>query len=71
MPKGPQGQRRSAYMIRNAECITKTATGEIKETGYEQPAKSGLARAEACQLNTTTEERSEITRLVAEKCWKQ
>ena len=40
MPRGPQGQKRPADVIGNTVTIARLATGEIEETGYEQPASA-------------------------------
>jgi hypothetical protein len=72
MPKGPQGQKRPADVIRNAVHIAKIATGEAEEATLKQPAKrkSGLAGAKARQENITDAQRSEIARRAANARWK-
>ena len=71
MPKGPQGQKRPADVIGNAVHIARIATGEIEDTGLQQPAKrkSGLAGAKARQENTTEEQRKEIAQRAAAARW--
>ena len=71
MPKGPQGQRRPADVIGNAVHIAKIATGEIEESGYQQPAKakSGRAGAKARAESMTAEERSEVAKKAAAARW--
>ena len=71
MPKGPQGQKRPADVIGNAVLIAKIATGEIEDTGYQQPAKakSGRAGAAARAESLTAEERSQIAQIAARSRW--
>ena len=71
MPKGPNGQQRPADVIGNAVHIARIATGEIEDTGLQQPAKraSGLAGAKARQENTTEEQRKEIAQRAAAARW--
>ncbi|MDE0308152.1 MAG: hypothetical protein OXI87_25185 [Albidovulum sp.] len=73
MPKGPNGERRSADVVGCAVNVARIATGETEDSGYKQPAKrkGGLAGARARLLATTSEERRTIGKLAAEKRWKQ
>lgn len=72
MPKGPQGQRRSADMIGKAVHIAKIATGEIEETTLKQLAKrkSGVAGEKASQESTRVAKREEIACKAANARWK-
>ncbi len=73
MPKGPQGQRRPADVIGNAVHVARVATGEVQETGYNQPAKrnSGLAGAKARFEKTSSKERKKTAKLAAIARWKK
>jgi hypothetical protein len=71
MPKGPQGQKRSADVIGNVVHIAQIATGEINETTLKQPAKrkNSEAGAKARQKNTTAEQKLEIARTATSARW--
>ena len=72
MPKGPQGQKRPADVIRNIVHVMRIATGEAEE---ELPKtkraaggrKGGKARADAL----SPEERKKIARKAAKKRWEK
>ena len=61
MPKGRNGERRPADAIGLAVHVARIATGEVKDTKLEQPAKrrSGLAGLKTHAEKLTAEERSE------------
>ena len=67
MPRGPQGQRRPADVVGNAVHVMKIATGEIAETGCEQPAKRKgvVAGAKARNKALSPERRAEVARIAA------
>lgn len=73
MPRGPQGQRRPANVIGNAVRVAKIATGEIEDTGHEQPnkAKGGRAGAAARARSLTPERRHEIAAKAAAARWRK
>ena len=62
MPKGPNGEHRPADAISLAVHVARIATGEVKDTKLEQPAKrrSGLAGLKAYAEKLTAEECSEV-----------
>ena len=66
MPQGPQRQKRPAGVIANAVTVTRIATGEIKDTGYDQPLKTmgGRTGVAAHTRALTPERRREIAALV-------
>lgn len=67
MPKGPQGQQRSADRNACAVMVAKIATGETDDTRSTAPGrrKSGQAGAKARAEKLGTEERREIARKAA------
>jgi len=72
MPKGPQGQKRSADVIGNAIRVARIATGEEPEeidrtrsAAAELGAKGGAARAKTM----SPEKRAEIAKKAAAKRW--
>lgn len=71
MPRGPQGQRRPADVVGAAVHVAKIATGEIEDTGHEQPnkAKGGRAGAAARAQALTPTRRREIAAAAAAKRW--
>ena len=72
MPKGPQGQKRSADVIGNAGHVAEIATGEIEDTELKQPAKrkSGLAGAKTRAATLGRKRRSEIASIAAKARWR-
>ena len=71
MPKGPQGQKRPADVVGNAVHVARIATGEIEDTGYDQPnkAKGGRAGGVARSRALTPEQRRDIAAAAAAKRW--
>ena len=71
MPRGPQGQRRPTDVVGNAAHVMKIATGEIEETGYNQPAKvkSDKAGGKARALALTPVRRTAIAVKSAAARW--
>ena len=72
MPRGPQGQRRSADVVGCAVTVAKIATGEIEEDNNTIPGRirSGRAGAIARQTRTSPEQRKEIAKKAAAARWK-
>ena len=72
MPRGPNGEKRPADPIACAVMVAKIATGEIEETGYEQPnrVKGGKAGGAARAKALTPERRQEIAREGGKNRWK-
>ena len=68
MPKGPQGQKRSAESVGCAVHVAKIATGEIKDTAYKMPNKA-RAGARARTNSLTAGERSALARAAATARW--
>jgi hypothetical protein len=73
MPKGPQGQKRSADAVAAAVMVARIATGEAEETGYAVPGRtrSGSAGAAARAKSVSPEARKAIARAAAEARWKE
>ncbi len=71
MPKGPQGQRRSADVVGCAVEVMKIATGEIEERPPKKSGRvrSGLAGAKARAKALSSEERTYIARKAATARW--
>ena len=78
MPRGPQGQKRPADVIRCAVTVAKIATGEIEEDALGEIPEEKLApnrriggtiggKARAVALSA--ERRSEIARKAAQARW--
>lgn len=74
MPKGPQGQKRPADVVRNIVQVMRIATGEEQETNTapksaaaELGSKGGKARA----TSLSKAKRSEIARKGAQSRWKK
>jgi hypothetical protein len=68
MPKGPQGQKRSADTVGAAVKVAKIATGEVEEdtpTHRAVKVNGGKARANGM----TSEERSDLARKAAQVRW--
>ena len=76
MPKGPQGQKRSADVIGNAVKVMRVATGEEEEE-YQDDGKDPAAKAlgakggQARASKLTQEQRSAIARKAAATRWKK
>ena len=73
MPRGPQGQRRPADVVGAAVHVAKIATGEIEDTGHEQPnkAKGGRAGGAARMRSLSPERRREIAAEAATARWRK
>ncbi|MDE2112930.1 MAG: RNA-binding protein [Alphaproteobacteria bacterium] len=56
MPKGPQGQKRPADIIRNAVHVMRIATGEIRESPSVASPKPG--RAEEVRAKKTRKKKA-------------
>ena len=71
MPRGPQGQKRPADVIGNVVTTARVVTGEIKETGYEQPGKvrAGEAGGAARRRVPSPGYRQKISNLAVTACW--
>ena len=73
MPKGPEGQKRPADVVRNAVRVMQIATGEAEEKyddGKDPAAKAlGAKGGKARAQNLTPEQRSIIAQLAAEARW--
>lgn len=71
MPKGPQGQKRSADVVGCAVTVAKIATGEIEEELVRPSGrvKSGRAGGSARAEALTAEERSVIAKRAATARW--
>lgn len=69
MPRGHQGQKRPADVIENALTVARVATGDVADTGYDQPnkAKGGRAGSAARDRALTPERRREIAAAAAAK----
>lgn len=73
MPKGSQGQKLPADVIAGcAVTVARTATGEAKNSHYEQPniVETGHAGARARIASLTSKERSAIARKAAIERWR-
>ena len=73
MPRGPNGEKRPSDPIACAVMVAKIATGEIEETGYEQPnrVKGGKIGGVARALTLSPERRKEIARQGGKNRWKK
>jgi len=73
MPRGPQGQRRSADVIGCAVMVAKIATGEIVENLEPKSGRvrSGRAGAKARAKSLSAEDRSKIARKAAAARWRE
>ena len=73
MPKGPQGQRRSADVIGAAIRVAKIATGEEEDLtgleGKEYASKGGLKGGKARNDALTARQRHEIAKIAAQARW--
>jgi hypothetical protein len=79
MPKGPQGQKRPADVIRNIVQVMRIATGEEQETvpppkniaAVELGRKGGLKGGRARADKMTQEQRSRSAKKAAKARWKK
>jgi hypothetical protein len=72
MPRGPQGQRRSADVIGCAVMVAKIATGEIEENleAKSGRVRSGRAGATARAKSLSAEDRKKIAKKAAAARWR-
>jgi hypothetical protein len=73
MPKGPQGQKRSADVIGCAVMVAKIATGELEEELTEPPLKTKRAQAggQTRAVKLTKAQRKAIAQKAAMARWPQ
>jgi hypothetical protein len=73
MPRGPQGQKRPADVIRTAIAVAKIATGEVEEALKPPSGKvsSGRAGGKAGAAKLPREERVRIAAEAAKSCWRR
>jgi hypothetical protein len=71
MPKGPQGQKRPADIVRCAIMVAKISTGEMIEELHEPSGKvrSGQAGSQARAAKLTKAERVAIAKKAAHARW--
>lgn len=71
MPKGPQGQKRHADVIKNAVHVMRIATGEVVDEKSKTPGRAagGKAGGKARAKVLSPEKRKEIAALAAKKRW--
>jgi len=71
MPKGPRGEKRPADAIGRAVQVAKIATGEVKDTRYEQPNKAigGRVGGKARGKKLSPVRKSEIGKQGARAKW--
>ena len=71
MPKGPQGQKRPADVIRNIVQVMRIATGEVEDKATKTAqVKGGKAGGKKRAEALTPERRREIAKAAAQKRWK-
>jgi hypothetical protein len=73
MPRGPQGQRRPADVIRCAVTVAKIATGELQETMAQSLGKirSGKVGGPARANKLSSDSRKKIAKEGASARWNQ
>lgn len=78
MPKGPQGQKRPADVVRNIVQVMRIATGECEETttapksaAAELGSKGGLKGGKARAKSLSAKKRSEIAKKAAAARWRR
>ena len=71
MPRGPNGEKRSADANACARTVVQIATGEIEDNSHKYPeqARDGRKGAKAGSEHLTPERRSEISRTAAQVRW--
>ncbi len=69
MPKGPNGQKRPADVIRNIVMVMRIATGEEQEIAPSKKAIAGKKGGKATAKAMSPAERQAAAKKAAEACW--